>query len=184
MSKIVDAQKITCAKITTFTVACRKWKPSCYYKSKSQHPRLNLGLIELDGCNLINAVSLFPVPLSYTYSCSVNLHDMHRTLRTQLCTRRNVAHQHGYHSNNKLSGHLVGTLTSNWRPLFLHRLAWTWVVQINVNSLKLYQFSYCNSKNQIKPAKMISKNQHWSTLSVMKFQLWQKRLASAFDHNR
>ena len=50
----------------------------------------------------------------------------HYTPNSRLRTRRNasrnsaITHWCGYHSDKKLSSHLVGTLTSHWRPLFLH----------------------------------------------------------------
>ena len=49
--------------------------------------------------------------------------DMRWTLHTRLRSKRNAPHnsavacQRGYHSNNKPSCYLVGTLTSHWQPL-------------------------------------------------------------------
>ena len=64
-------------------------------------------------------------PFSHDHNLvsSLVLHDMRQTLSTRLCARCNapcnfaIGHPCSYHSNDKLSRHLVGTLTSHWWPL-------------------------------------------------------------------
>ena len=65
-----------------------------------------------------------PFSRSYHLVGTLVLHTICRTLHSQIRARRNaqrnaaVTRQHVNHSNNKLSHHLVGTMTSHWRPLY------------------------------------------------------------------